>query len=585
MKKTVILLITLISLIYAVNTMANIVNEPCKVCPSWQYGLRLIYETCASTQASPPCPCATFDYESSGSFGVLGGYYIGQNVNGVLFHVCDCENINEFVINNSYAIRVTILEPASGVYFTSMNFTNPNNPHTCTLGCDGSAISVADGEQKIYLSSHPHTGADSDYCVTSCTEPPTDYALDYFSVTPGQTLYNPSGFEQDQDCCFPCGSNSVTSIETCSAQFLRAAMPILLIDLPMFTYDFHDISVSIGTSVRVRVSIVEYTEGVTLGRELCSCDILVGTFSIPTLLSDDFNGDNTSDILWSNIYSSDTAVFLMGTAGVTGSLNPGTEAEIDWQVFGPGDFNGDGIADILWTNEATGELKIWFMNSEGFDHTQSVGTADLANYNLYGPADFNGDGCADLLWRHKTSGQMFFWYLDENGYAGSSYLGTVSDLTYQIYGPADFNGDGIADFMWRNNVTGVMFLWYMNSGGFDHSVYMGTLQNPDWVLETFADFNNNGNCDIYLRNHGNGQMAIWHPNDAGQITSQYIGTIPDMNWQIACSGDFSGDGCGDIIWRNVNTGVLFRWTFNDTGYTGSTYLGTVADADWVISNR
>ncbi len=299
----------------------------------------------------------------------------------------------------------------------------------------------------------------------------------------------------------------------------------------------------------------------------------------------DFNGDNTSDILWSNIYSGDTAVFLMGTAGVTGILNPGTEAEIDWQVFGPGDFNGDGIADILWTNEATGELKIWFMNSEGFDHTQSVGTADLANYNLYGPADFNGDGCADLLWRHKTSGQMFFWYLDENGYAGSSYLGTVSDLTYQIYGPADFNGDGIADIMWRNSVTGVMFLWYMNTTGLDHSVYMGTLADVDWVLETFADFDDDGNCDIYLRNHTSGQMAIWHPDDNGQITSQYIGTISDMNWQITCSGDFSGDGYGDIIWRNVNTGVLFRWTFDDSGYTGSTYLGTVADEDWVIGNR
>ncbi len=259
-------------------TLPPVTAGPCKQCPSWQYGLQLDFDTsCYTMQLVVPCPCPTFDYESGDCFSPsvwqvgYGGYLSGQNVNGVLLKVSDCENVGEFNVNNSYAIRATIIEPASGVYFTNKNFTNPNNPHVCTL--DGLAVLVADGEQKIYVSSHPDPlEVDSDYCVTSCTDPATDYALDYFSVTPGQELYDPADYV-DYDCCFACGTTAVKSVETCCAQFLRANMPLLLIDLPMFVYDINDLNVCIGRPVVVRVGIID-TDGIAL----CSCDILVGTF-------------------------------------------------------------------------------------------------------------------------------------------------------------------------------------------------------------------------------------------------------------------------------------------------------------------
>ncbi|MCD6389139.1 MAG: VCBS repeat-containing protein, partial [Desulfobulbaceae bacterium] len=123
----------------------------------------------------------------------------------------------------------------------------------------------------------------------------------------------------------------------------------------------------------------------------------------------DFNADDSSDILWSNDRTGETAVWLMDATGKSGSLDPGTETDTTWTVFGPGDFDGDGYADILWINETTNEMKIWFIDAGGFASELDIGSADLSNYDLYGPADFNADGTADLLWRHSGTGQMYFW--------------------------------------------------------------------------------------------------------------------------------------------------------------------------------
>ena len=145
-------LILLLAMAFVLTTVVagfcveNEVGEPCKTCDGkngWTYGLEIDYQECSISQTVSGCPCPTFDYEKGSEAG--GGYCDTQDVLGVIFKVCDCEQAASIVTSKDYAIRLTIMEPASGVYWTANNLHNDSFSYDGVTSIDSVDTCVDDG--------------------------------------------------------------------------------------------------------------------------------------------------------------------------------------------------------------------------------------------------------------------------------------------------------------------------------------------------------------------------------------------------------------------------------------------------------
>ena len=292
MRKSSLVLLLAMAFVLTTVVAAFSADSICKRCEydtkdgqGWSYGLQIDWVVCDTEEQGVVCPCPTFDYElgsaQSGTDFCDGGYCANQSVNGVLMKLCDCEAVinGDVQLDKAYALRLTIMSPASGVYWTDRDYTNPNNPHDCSVDCDGDSIVTNDGDQFVYVSSHEVSDPAkiSDYCVTSCEATNGDFALTYTSATAGQDFV-----AQDctKDCCFTCDNNAVKSIKTCNSKFLGEKNPLLLIDMPEFIYDPTDPNVALGGKVEVKIELIgECGDICTSSKVFCECVVDVGTFT------------------------------------------------------------------------------------------------------------------------------------------------------------------------------------------------------------------------------------------------------------------------------------------------------------------
>jgi hypothetical protein len=188
----------------------------------------------------------------------------------------------------------------------------------------------------------------------------------------------------------------------------------------------------------------------------------------------DFNGDGKSDILFRNAVTGQTSIWFMNGAVVTSTHNTSVSAGAytatkGWQMQAVGDFNGDGKADILWRDVATGKTYIWLMN-EGVvtgGGLTSVKPGAYTGWQFQGVGDFDGDGKSDILWRDTVTGQTAVWFMNGttvNGGGNTSLSpgGYTSTTGWQIQEVGDFDGDGKADILLRYAQTGQTAIWFMN---------------------------------------------------------------------------------------------------------------------------
>ncbi|MEA3332789.1 MAG: hypothetical protein U9Q58_04235 [Pseudomonadota bacterium] len=302
MRKSSLILLLAMAFVLTTVVAAFSADSICKRCEyqdkdgnelGWTYGLQIKWVDCNPEEQGMICPCPTFDYELGSAQGTLGytdfcagGYCDTQSVNGVVMELCECEAVQngELDTDKPYALRFTIMTPASGVYWTNRNFANPANPHNCdVVNCLGNSVAApADGSSFVYVSSHevkndpPVAG---DYCVSSCPDATSvDYALTYRSATAGQVLLRNNNCSAD--CCFTCSNNAVQSIVTCEATFVTDENPLLLIDMPELIWDPTDPNVALGGVVTVMVELIgECGEICTSSITYCECVVEVGTFS------------------------------------------------------------------------------------------------------------------------------------------------------------------------------------------------------------------------------------------------------------------------------------------------------------------
>jgi hypothetical protein len=285
------------------------VTEPCKECLGdkhghWNYGLQIQLKNC-SPAAQHDCPCPLFDYEYGSGFGGSGnlpndlqsidtGYCSIQAVEGVIFKLCDCDSIDEMSTAGTYAIRLTIMTPATGVYWTTVN---PQRVSKVigggSYGCDWSddprvhAPCTPTSVDPIRVGAYPDPSLNGDnYCLEPCDASSYRMSLEYSEVpSTNQRLYDPTNLtdEEKAKCCFTCGNNRVKAIQTCYASFMQEAKPVLLIDMPTMVYDPNDMNVALDKTVSVKVEIIEMPKNgdICLGdcKVLCDCLVKVGDFA------------------------------------------------------------------------------------------------------------------------------------------------------------------------------------------------------------------------------------------------------------------------------------------------------------------
>ncbi len=308
----------------------------------------------------------------------------------------------------------------------------------------------------------------------------------------------------------------------------------------------------------------------------------------PPPVTDDFNADTTSDLLWRNADGTLADWTMSGrsissssalTAGGT-QINP----DATWRIAATADFNGDGGADIVWRN-SDGTVVDWTMSGSviGASGVLAAGGTAVkpdASWSVAGAGDFDGDSRADLLWRN-SDGTLAAWFMN-----GSSILstGTVTaggaavkpDASWSVAGIGDFNGDNRRDILWRNS-SGEVAIWSMNgatiAGGGDVT-FGGAAVAPgvSWNVAGIGDFNHDGNSDVLWRN-SDGSLAMWLMNGSTISVSRSVtfgGTTitPDASWHLVEIGDFNGDNNADMVWRN-DSGVLAEWLMNGSVITQS----------------
>ncbi len=285
-------LILLLAMAFVLTTVAagfsaDIIGEPCvqAVCDKnakapWTYGQQIELKACAPVQGSK-CPCPTFDYELGSNYD--GGNYCDEhNVRGIIFKLCDCEKIDEFTTSGSYAIRLTIMEPAGGVYWTNSNVARDDMDcydDASNIDCPDAAP-LADDPIRVGTFEDPSlTGGD--FCLDPCDDDATKIALDYYSMTAGQTLFDID--DNDDDCCFTCDDNRVTAVQTCYTNLMTNLQSILLIDIPTLVYDPNEADIQLGVAVKIKVEIVEMPDNddICAGacKILCECLVEIGVFS------------------------------------------------------------------------------------------------------------------------------------------------------------------------------------------------------------------------------------------------------------------------------------------------------------------
>ena len=97
--------------------------------------------------------------------------------------------------------------------------------------------------------------------------------------------------------------------------------------------------------------------------------------------------------------------------------------------------DGDGFQDLVWHNLSTGESRIWLMNGLQHTSTLSLPTEPDLYSCIYAIGDYNGDGSNDLLWRNMMTGENYVWYMSRGAFSMEVDLPAEPDTNWWIIGP------------------------------------------------------------------------------------------------------------------------------------------------------
>src|SRR5262249_2709616 len=144
-------------------------------------------------------------------------------------------------------------------------------------------------------------------------------------------------------------------------------------------------------------------------------DGLFGKLQLVPAVSNDFNSDRTSDILWRDTTSGQVAEWKMSNGAIAANgVSVIGSSPTNWQIAATGDVTGDGTADVIWRDGNTGQVAEWKMsNGAVAANGVSVIGSSPTNWQIAGAGDFNGDGTSDIVWRDGNTGQVADWTMQK----------------------------------------------------------------------------------------------------------------------------------------------------------------------------
>jgi ELWxxDGT repeat protein len=290
------------------------------------------------------------------------------------------------------------------------------------------------------------------------------------------------------------------------------------------------------------------------------------TLTIPPL--ENFNSNNTSDILFRNNSTGDTWFEAM-SGGAFAGWNQIGSSDTTYSVVGIGDFFGTGTSDILFRNNSTGDTWFEAISNGAFAGWHQVGGSDT-NYSVVGIGDFYASGTSDILFRNNSTGDTWIEAISNGAFASWHQVGG-SSTSYAVVGLGDFDSDGTDDILFRNNATGDTWYAAMSNGALASWHQIGG-SDTNFAVVGVGDFYGSGTDDILFRNNStgdtwfeaisNGAFAGWH---------QVGGS--DTSYAVVGIGDYFGNNSSDILFRNTSTGDTWFEQITNGAFAGWNQIG------------
>jgi subtilase family serine protease len=219
----------------------------------------------------------------------------------------------------------------------------------------------------------------------------------------------------------------------------------------------------------------------------------------------DFNGDGLGDLLWQNGTMGEVSLWLMSQAtGVSYTTANIGSADSSWSIRGTGDFDGNGTSDILWSQPTTGATALWLM-SGGWVVSTPLLPSVQSPWSIAGTGDFNGDGITDILWRQPQTGANAVWLMYQGFPVEDVSLPSLAS-PFVALGAGDFNGDGTSDILWMDQTSLETAVWQVSNGQVTDVWFPGVAPGSFGAL---GDLNGDGISDV-LWVGPSGNATIWH---------------------------------------------------------------------------
>jgi hypothetical protein len=266
----------------------------------------------------------------------------------------------------------------------------------------------------------------------------------------------------------------------------------------------------------------------------------------------DLDRDQRLDLVVANSDIDSIMVFFGNGDGTF--LQPGLTYELGTSA-GPisialQDFNGDESPDILTANEATDTVTLFLNRGNGVFNSPSeiaVGTQPVAVIG----ADFNRDGRLDAATADTYDDTVTILLGAGGGTLVRQQPSPMVGSGPNSLAAGDLDGDGVLDIAVTNGTSGeglvgsISILKGVGDGTFVVQPEMSSdaLDTPTWV--GIADFNRDGSLDMAILNEELDDVAIFLGN--GNLTFQDPVNFPVVSVPKECAlADYNLDGIMDI---------------------------------------